>query len=111
MLATEEHDSVALRPSDFAGETENVEQSRIVPVDTRGKDVPLPCLRRDGVAFELLQHFSQTVRPRETARDVLPGEEEALEIRCTDRLDLGAQPPEGVAMDAREQPAIAPFEL
>ena len=41
--------------------------------------------------------------------DVLPGEQEALEFGDGDRSDVGAQPVERVAMDAREQPAIAPF--
>ena len=50
--------------------------------------------------------------PGQPARrlDVLPGEQEAHEIGRADRLDLGAQPVERVAMDARQQAAVAPFE-
>ena len=42
---------------------------------------------------------------------MLPAEQEAHEIRRTDRLDLGAQPVQRVAMDAGEQRPVAPFEL
>src|SRR6478736_1472254 len=38
-------------------------------------------------------------------------EEEAQEIGGADWLDLGAQLVEGIAMDARQQPAVAPLEL
>jgi hypothetical protein len=41
---------------------------------------------------------------------VLPGEEEPLEFGDADRRDVGAQAVECVAMDSRQQPAIAPFE-
>src|SRR5690348_17491429 len=41
--------------------------------------------------------------------DVLPGEEEAHEIRGVNRLDLRAQSIERVAMNARQQAAIAPL--
>ena len=43
-------------------------------------------------------------------RDVLPREEEAHEVRRADGLDLRAQAIEGVAMDAREQSAVAPLD-
>ncbi len=39
----------------------------------------------------------------------LPGEQEAQEVACGDRLDLGAQAADRVVMDAGEQPPIAPF--
>ena len=44
-------------------------------------------------------------------RDVLPAEQEAQEVARGDRLDLGAQPLDRVAMDARQQAALAPFVL
>src|SRR5947209_3376679 len=40
---------------------------------------------------------------------MLPGEEEAHEIGGSDRLDFSAQAIERVAVDAREESAIAPF--
>src|SRR2546426_10917069 len=42
---------------------------------------------------------------------MLPMQQEAHEVGRGDRLDLGAQAVQRVAMNAREQPAIAPFEL
>ena len=47
---------------------------------------------------------------RDDGVDVLPGEEEAHEVGGGDRLDLGAQAVQRVAMDAREQSAIAPLQ-
>ena len=44
------------------------------------------------------------------ARDALPVEQEAHEVRGRHRLDLRAQRLDGVAVDAREQAALAPFE-
>ena len=44
-------------------------------------------------------------------RDVLPAEQEAQEVARRDRLDLRAQPLDRVAMDARQQAALAPFVL
>jgi len=41
---------------------------------------------------------------------VLPDEKEAHEVGGGDRLDLGAQAFEGVAMDAGQESSIAPFE-
>ena len=41
---------------------------------------------------------------------MLPAEEEAHEIRRADRLDLGAQPVQRVAMNAGEERPVAPFE-
>ena len=41
--------------------------------------------------------------------DPLPAEQEAQEVARRHRLDLGAQALERVAVDAREQPALAPF--
>ena len=41
---------------------------------------------------------------------MLPLEQEAREVAWLDRLDLAAQALERVAMDAREQMALAPFD-
>jgi hypothetical protein len=40
---------------------------------------------------------------------VLPVEQEAHEVAQFDRLDFAPQPLDGVAMDARQQVAFAPF--
>ena len=42
-------------------------------------------------------------------RDALPVEQEAQEVARRHGLDLGAQPLDRVTVDAREQPALAPF--
>ena len=47
---------------------------------------------------------------RDDGVDVLPGEQEAHEVGGADRLDLRAQAIERVAMDAREQTTVAPFD-
>ena len=43
--------------------------------------------------------------------DVLPAEQEAHQVLGRDRLDLGAQPVAGVAVDPGEQPPGAPLDL
>ncbi len=43
--------------------------------------------------------------------EVMPREQEAHEVGRVDRLDLGAQPVQRVAVDARQQRAIAPLHL
>ena len=42
-------------------------------------------------------------------RHALPGQQEAQEVARRDRLDLGAQALDRVVMNARQQPALAPF--
>ena len=42
-------------------------------------------------------------------RDALPGQQKAQEVARRDRLDLRPQPLDGVAVNAREQAALAPF--
>ena len=42
---------------------------------------------------------------------MLPTEKETHEVRRCDRLDLGAQPGQRVAMNTREQRAIAPLQI
>ena len=42
--------------------------------------------------------------------EALPGEQEAHEISRTDRLDLGAEPIQRVAMNPGQEPAITPLE-
>ena len=46
---------------------------------------------------------------RASSRHPLPGEQEAQEVARRDRLDLGAQPLQRVAVDARQQAALAPL--
>src|SRR4051794_28998544 len=43
--------------------------------------------------------------------DALPGEQEALKLRDGDGLNLGAQALNGQPMNAREETAVAPFQI
>ena len=95
----------------MAGETPFVEPVRLVVGKTRGQNLALPGARRSLEAFELRHHAVERLRachPR-IGGDVLPGEQKAQEVARRDRLDLGAQPLEGVMVDARQQAALAPF--
>ena len=66
---------------------------------------------RDFESVELRDEFAQTFDTADFFRDVLPREEEAHEVGGGNRLDLGAQAVQRVAMDACEQPAVAPFQF
>ena len=61
-------------------------------------------------AGELLDDRGHAARPVELVRgiDVLPAGQEVQELRGGDGLDLLAQPVERVAVDAGQQPAVAP---
>ena len=101
------------RPADLAGEAEHVEHRRLVAVDARRQDRALP---RAGRAARSRRACATTSRSPSSAGqpvdgvDVLPREQEAHEVGRADRLDLRAQAVQRVAMDAREQRAVAPFE-
>src|SRR6185295_18599716 len=92
-------------PTDFAGEAERVEERRFVAVDAQREDVALPGVRGDFESVELFDDFVNAVDAGQARRrrHVLPGEEEAHEVGGGDRLDLGAQTIERVAVDAREE--------
>ena len=100
------------RPADFAGQAEHVEHRRVVAVEAGRKHRALPGRSGKLEAVELRERPRAGRRGRSADRriDVLPAEEEAHEVRRADRLDLGAEPVQRVAMDAREQRPIAPFE-
>jgi len=70
------------------------------------------------MAFELAQHGGQTflafaaqvtVGRAGAARELMPTEQEAHELRRRNGLDLGTQPIACVAVHAREQATVAPF--
>jgi hypothetical protein len=66
------------------------------------------------VAFELAQHVGQaafafTALVALAARDLVPAEQEAHELRRRHRLEFGAQLVARAAVDARQQAAVAPF--
>ena len=100
-------------PGHAAREAQPVDEVGLVVRDARGEHFVLPGAGGNFAAVELLDHRGEpfgTLQPL-LARDVLPVQEEAHEIGGADRLDLGAQPVKRVAVDARQEPAVAPFEL
>ena len=99
------------RPGDPAGEALVVEPARLVFGKARRQDLGLPGAGRRLEALELGDHDLERVRPlhARVGRDVLPAEQEAEKIARRDRLDLGPQALDRVAVDAGEQPALAPF--
>ena len=101
------------RPRYLAREAEGVQPQRIVVLDPRGKHIGLPCRGGQLAAVELVQHRGQALRALhlELGGKVLPPKEKAHAIRRAHRLDLAPQPVQRVAMDAREQPALAPLEV
>ncbi len=72
----------------------------------------LPRAGGNFVAVELPDHRGESFGTLQLllACDVLPVQEKTHEIGGADRLDLGAQAVERIAVNAREQPAVAPFE-
>ena len=91
---------------------EGVQQGGIVLRHPGREHIALP---RGGRKLEAVQLSDDRGQPFEPAGvlvriDPLPGEQEAHEVSRADRLDLGPEPVEGVAVDAREQPAVAPLE-
>ena len=99
------------RPGRPSGEALGVEPRGLIALEPRRQDLGLPGFRRRLEAFERVEDDGQRVRPLEARLlgDMLPGEQEAQEVARRDRLDLGAQPPDRVMMDAREQPPVAPL--
>ena len=101
------------RPADLAGQAQRVEHATARS-------------RRRAPAARALPRVGRRARSRRAARrlraarrapvrradgvDVLPREQEPHEVGGADRLDLRAQAIERVAVDARQQPPIAPFE-
>ena len=100
-------------PGHPAAETQLVELLGAVVGNARGQDVVFPARRRQLEAFELLDHRRQAFGALHLvfAGDVVPVEQEAQEVARAHRLDLGAQAVQRVAVDAGEEPPVAPFEL
>src|SRR6185503_16903297 len=101
------------RPDETAGETLLIEPRRVVLVDSRRQDLCFPCSCRCLEALELCEDGGDSIWPLHPCprRCTLPLEQETQEIARFHRLDLRPQALHGVAMDARQQPALAPFPL
>ena len=98
-------------PGEMSRQAPFVEPGRVIVGEPRRQDLRLPCGGRRFEAFELGQDRIERLRaghPR-FRRDALPGEQEAQEVARRHRLDLGAQALDGVMVDARQKPALAPF--
>ena len=99
------------RPGDASREALVVQPGRLVCRDAGRQDFGLP---RSGRRFETFEqcdgtwHRIRTLQPRVVGH-ALPGEQEAQEVARGDRFDLGAQTPDRVVMNAREQTPVAPF--
>ncbi len=98
-------------PHHFARQAKLIEKLGAVVGDAAGQDLAFPGRGRDLVSLKLpddLQNAIGTVQLG-AGRGVLPTLQEAREIRRGDGLDLTAQAPDGQAMDARQQAAMAPL--
>ena len=99
------------RPNETPRAAMFVQPLRLILGHAQGNDVPLPGGGRCLEAFELSQHRRQRVGPLHSRlrQYSLPFEEKPQEVARRHGLDLGAQPLDGVAMDAGQQAALAPF--
>ena len=98
-------------PGEGAVEAQLVEPGGVVVGQARGQQVALP---GNGRGLEALQPLDDGAQPLLAAqagvgRAVLPAQQEAHEVARADGLDLLAQEVEGVAMDARQETAVAEF--
>src|SRR5208337_5139863 len=94
-------------------ETELVEPFRIVIDNAASQDLPLPGIRRNFESLQLPQNFERSSFARDLSAwgQVLPLQQPLHELSRGHRLDLLAQGCDGQAVDAGEQPALAPFDL
>ena len=100
------------RPSDVAGQRQQIQQRRIVAIHSGRQDRPLPRRRRRLEAVEQRDDGAEAVDAGQTAAlvHVLPREQKAHEVGGVHRLDFRAQAIERVAMDARQQRTVAPLD-
>src|SRR5580692_3403874 len=99
------------RPHDFAGKTELIEKLGIIVRDSTRQDFGFPGSRRDFVSLQLADDLQGSISAMQlaSARDVLPGLQEAFEIEGRYRFDFAPQPPKGGAMNASQNAAVAPL--
>src|SRR5712692_4972545 len=98
-------------PADRAGEAELVKVFGVVVRDTTREDLALPGICRRFKALQLTQSFKQTALAEQLGawRDVLPAKQPVHELRLSYRFDLFSELPEGEAMNAGQEAALAPF--
>ena len=97
------------RPRQLAREAELVEPGGTVVGDARRQHPLLPSPRRALVPAELLQHreHAPAAHALGAGRHVLPAQQEAEELLGGGGLDLAPQTLRGVAVDARQEAALA----
>ena len=100
------------RPADLAGQAQHVEHRRLVAVEPRRQHRALPRAAASSKPSSCATTSRRPSRPvsRRDGSTCCQREQEAHEVGRADRLDLRAQAVERVAMDAREQRAVAPLE-
>ena len=100
-------------PGHASGEAKPVDEIGLIVRDAGGEHFALPGAGGNFVAVELLDDHGKSLGTLQLlfARNVLPVQEETHEIGGADWFDLGAQAVERIAVNAREEPAVAPFEL
>src|SRR5882672_2016014 len=97
-------------PDEFTRAAELIEQRRTVVREPRRQHLALPDRGRQREALELAEHGGQRLAAlAPLLAEALPMEEESLVVGERGGLDLAAQPLQRVAVDAREQPPLAPF--
>ena len=98
-------------PGDAAGTAQLVQPADRVIAHARWQDLRFPRAGRGLVTFQLCQRGDQRIGAVQAGgrRHVLPVEQEAHQRAPADRLDLAAQPADGVTVDACQQMALAPF--
>ena len=93
------------------GETLSVEPRRLVVLEAGRQDLGFPRPRGRLEPFHLSQNDRERLRPLQTRLfvNMLPGEQEAEKIARGDGVDLRAQAPDRVTVDAGQQAAVAPL--
>src|ERR1051326_7425960 len=101
------------RPTDLSRKAERVEPERVVALDPGWKDLGFPGTRRQLRAVEQLEdggHALGTLGSRVGSKP-LPAEQEPHEIGGADGVDLPLKAIERIAVDAGQEPALAPFTV
>src|SRR5271166_1104555 len=82
-----------------------------IALEARGQDLGLPGHRRRLEAFEERQDDRERLRSLQASLfpHMLPGEQKAEEVARRNRVYLRAKASDRVAMDAGQQPAVAPL--
>ena len=100
-------------PANRSGKAKLVKPFGIVVGNATCQYLPLPSIRWNFKSLQLAKHFESCafalhLRSR---RDMLPSQQPAHELRSGDGLNLLTQRGDGKAVNARQQPPVAPFLL